>query len=198
MGGLSLLQGIFLTQDLNRGLLHGRQIPDEQIGRAQKTDNKNRSWFCLEITHNFKKHYLPQCAVLSRSVMSDSVIPWTVARQAPLSMGFSRQEYWSGLPCPPPGDFPNPGVEPRSPALQSYSVLSEPPGQPKNTGMGGLSLLQEIFLTQESNRGLLHCRRILYQLSYQGSPLTTIWTFKMPFSPNTNEILKIYIFLPRL
>ena len=126
------------------------------------------------------------------------VILRTIARQAPLSMGFSRQGYWSGLPCPPPGDFPNPGVEPRSPALQSDSLLSEPPGQPKNTGMGGLSLLQEIFLTQESNRGLLHCRWILYQLSYQGSPLTTIWTFKMPFSPNTNEILKIYIFLPRL
>ena len=54
------------------------------------------------------------------SVMSDSVTPWTVARQAPLSMGFSRQEYWSGLPCPPPGDLPNPGIEPvslTSPAL---------------------------------------------------------------------------------
>ena len=43
-----------------------------------------------------------------------SVISWTVARQAPLSMGFSRQEYWSGLPCPPPGDLPNPGIEPVS------------------------------------------------------------------------------------
>ena len=43
--------------------------------------------------------------------------PWTVAHQAPLSMGFSRQEYWSGLPCPP-GDFPDPGIEPASPALQ--------------------------------------------------------------------------------
>ena len=40
--------------------------------------------------------------------------PWTVARQAPLSIGFSRQEYWSGLPCPPPGDLPNPGIEPKS------------------------------------------------------------------------------------
>ena len=42
---------------------------------------------------------------------------WTVAHQAPLSMGFSRQEYWRGLPCPPPGDLPNPGIEPTSPAL---------------------------------------------------------------------------------
>ena len=45
--------------------------------------------------------------------------PWTVAHQAPLSMGFSRQEYWSGLPFPSPGDLPNPGIEPRSPTLQA-------------------------------------------------------------------------------
>ena len=52
--------------------------------------------------------------------------PWTVARQAPLSMGFSRQEYWSGLPFPSPRDLPNPGIEPRSPALQADSLLTEP------------------------------------------------------------------------
>jgi len=54
---------------------------------------------------------------------------WTVARQAPLSMGFSRQEYWSGLPCPPAGDLPNPGIEPGSPTLQANSLPSEPPGK---------------------------------------------------------------------
>ena len=54
------------------------------------------------------------------------VNPWSVARQAPLSMGFSRQEYWSGLPCPSPGDLPNPGIKPRSPALQEDSLPSEP------------------------------------------------------------------------
>ena len=53
--------------------------------------------------------------------------PWT-AHQAPLSMGFSRQEYWSGLPFPPPGDLPNPGIKPRSPALQADALTSEPPG----------------------------------------------------------------------
>ena len=47
---------------------------------------------------------------------------WTVAHQAPLSMGFSRQEYWGGFPCPPPGDLPNPGIEPGSPALQADSL----------------------------------------------------------------------------
>ena len=61
------------------------------------------------------------------------VTPWTVARQAPLSMGFSRQEYWSGLPFLPPGDFPDPGIEPMSPvspALQVNSLTAEPPGKP--------------------------------------------------------------------
>jgi len=57
----------------------------------------------------------------------------------------------------------------RSPALWADSLPSEPPGKPKNTGVGSLSLLQQIFLTQESIRGLLHCKRILYQLSNQGS-----------------------------
>ena len=52
----------------------------------------------------------------------------TVAHQAPRSMGFSRQEYWSGLPFPPPGDLPNPGIEPRSPAFQAEALTSEPPG----------------------------------------------------------------------
>ena len=54
--------------------------------------------------------------------------PWTVALQAPLSMGFSRQEYWSGLPFSSPGDLSNPGIGPRSPALQADSLPSEPPG----------------------------------------------------------------------
>ena len=52
--------------------------------------------------------------------------PWTVAHQAPPSMGFSRQEYWSGLPFPSPGDLPDPGIESRSPALQADTLTSEP------------------------------------------------------------------------
>ena len=88
--------------------------------------------------------------------------PWTVACQAPLPMGFPRQEYWSGLPFPPPEDLPNPEIEPRFPALQVDSSPSEPPGKPKNTGVGSLSLLQGIFPTQKSNQSLLHRRQILY------------------------------------
>ena len=79
------------------------------------------------------------CAVVSHVGLFAT--PWTLAHLAPLSMGFSRQEYWSGLPCPPPGDLPNPGIEPRSPELQAVSLPSEPPGKPKNIGVGSLSLL---------------------------------------------------------
>ena len=66
------------------------------------------------------------CYSLSRVRLS--VTPWTVARQAPLSMEISRQEYWSELPFPSPGDLPDPGIEPRSPALLTDSLPSEPPG----------------------------------------------------------------------
>ena len=66
-------------------------------------------------------------------------------------------------------DLPNPGIEPRSPALQANFLPAEPQGKPKNTGVGSLALLQQNFPTQESNQGLLHCRWILYQLNYPGS-----------------------------
>ena len=58
------------------------------------------------------------------------VTPWTAAHQAPPSMGFSRQEYWSGLPFPSPRDLPDPGIKPRSPALQADALTSEPPWKP--------------------------------------------------------------------
>jgi len=64
-------------------------------------------------------------------------------------LGFSRQEYWSGLLCPPPGDLPNPVIEPTSHTLQVDYLPSEPPGKPQNTGVGSLFLLQGNFPTQE-------------------------------------------------
>ena len=70
------------------------------------------------------------CVCVSHSVVFNSAATWTVAHQAPLSMGFSKQEYWSGLPFPPPGDLPNPGIKPRFSVLHTNSLLSEPPGKP--------------------------------------------------------------------
>ena len=91
------------------------------------------------------------------------VTPWTIVHgilQASIlewvAFPFSRGSY-------------QPRIEPRSPTLQTDSLSAEPQGKPKNTGVGSLSLLQWIFLTQELNQGLLHCRWILYQLSYQGT-----------------------------
>ena len=94
--------------------------------------------------------------------------PWTVARQAPPSLGFSSQEYWSGLPFPSPGDPPNPGIESGSPTLQVDALPSEPqtvrllhpwdsPG--KSAGVGCHCLLQGILPTQGLNLGLPHCRQ---------------------------------------
>ena len=94
-----------------------------------------------------------------------SSVPW----------GVSRQEYWSRLPCPPLGDLPNPEIKPRSPILQADSLPSELPGKPENTGVDSLFLLQGNFLTWESNWKLLHCKQILYQLSYLGSPFPLIY-----------------------
>ena len=68
--------------------------------------------------------------ITSHSHVRLFVTPWTVAYQASPSMGFSRQEYWSGLPFPSPGDLPNPGIEPGSPALEADALTSEPPGKP--------------------------------------------------------------------
>ena len=122
--------------------------------------------------------------LLSETFESESLFatPWTLQ-----SMEFSSPEYWSRQPFLSPGDFPNPGIEPRSPTLQAGSLPAEPQGKPKNTRVGSLSLLQQIFPTQELNRGLLLCRRILYQLSYQGThqgPLEgeiSVWYDLAPF-----------------
>ena len=91
--------------------------------------------------------------LLSHSVVSDSLQPHGLQPTRLLCpWGFSRPEYWSGLSCPPPGDLPNPGIKPRSPALQADSLPAEPLGKPKNTGVGSPYLLQGIFQIQELNR----------------------------------------------
>ena len=87
-------------------------------------------------------------------------------------MGFSRQEYWSKLPCPPPRDLPNLGTEPRAPSLQEDSLPSVPPGKPKNTGMGGLSLLQGIFLIQAWNQYLAALQADSLPAELPGKPMS--------------------------
>ena len=112
-------------------------------------------------------------------------------------MGLSRQEYWSELSYPPPGDLPNPGFELGSPALQAHSIPSEPPENPKNTGVGSLSLLQEIFLiprvpllfwcSRQDPAWLLWPRLPLRQEGAFWNPdlilslLHILWSFPMPF-----------------
>ena len=72
-----------------------------------------------------------------RSVVPDSfATPWTAAYQVPLSMGFPRQEYWSGLPSPPPEDLPDPAIKPVSSALAGGFFTTEPPGKPTLCGLG--------------------------------------------------------------
>ena len=91
---------------------------------------------CLSVVIFFALSLLCTCAcMLSRfSCVQLFATLWTVAHQAPMSMGFSRQEYWNGLPCPPPGDLSNPGTKPASPTLQVDSLPTEPPGKPPSWG----------------------------------------------------------------
>ena len=82
--------------------------------------------------------------------------PWTVARQAPVSMEFSRQEDWSGLPCPPPGDLPDPGIKPRSSSLQADPSPSEPPGKPERAGHDGKQDVKGDLKKKEEENRLLN------------------------------------------
>ena len=95
------------------------------------SSSSNRVVSLIENLQPRLKHFpRSKCAMISRDRLFAT--PPTAARQAPLSMEFSKQEYWSGLPCPSPGDLPKPGIEPRSPALQADSLPSEPSGKLKN------------------------------------------------------------------
>ena len=106
---------------------------------------------------------------------------WTITHQAPLLMGIlPRQEYWSELPSPPPGDLLNPGIKSWSPTLQTDSLPSDPQGSPRILGWVAYSFSRDLPDPgiEPSNWGLLHCRRILCQLSYQGTHLPLIKSFK--------------------
>ena len=96
------------------------------------------------------------------------------------------------IPFPSPGDLPNPGIEPRSSALQADSLTAEPLGKPKNTGVGSLSLLQQTFPIQESNRSLLYWRRILYQQHFRFSSCLFIY---VPYKTICSMWIKILTLL---
>ena len=138
-----LLQGIFPTQGWNPHLLCLLHLQADSLLLAPPG-----------------KPPMLLCAGLS-PVVSDSLTTQTVAHQAPLSMGILQARILGWVAMPPPGDLPNTGIEPRSPATRVDSLPAEPPGKLKNTGLGSLSLLQGNFPTQELNWGLLHCRQIL-------------------------------------
>ena len=88
-----------------------------------------------------KKERIKWTEVKSLSSVRLFATPWTIAYQAPPSMGFSRQECWSGLPFPSPGDLPDLGIKPRSPTLQADALLSEPPGKCGSIQLSSLSLV---------------------------------------------------------
>ena len=119
---------------------------------------------CVCMKYIYSYIYLYIYETERHSVMSDSLQPHR------LYSPWNSPGQNTGSTFPSPGDLPNSGIKPRFPTLRVDFLLAEPQGKPKNTGVGSLSLLQHIFLTQELNWGLLHCRQILYQLSYQGSP----------------------------
>ena len=152
MSSLSPLQGIFPTQELNQALLHGRRI----LNQMSYQGNPISVYAVL--------------AVLSHSVVSNSMTAWTVGCQASLSMGILQARILEEVAMPSSRGSSQPRDQTQVSILQMDSLPSEPPGKLMNSQVGSQSLLQGIFPTQELNSDLLHCRHILYQLSYQGRP----------------------------
>ena len=111
---ISLLSGLFVCSAYEASVIFEKQVCSDHFSRHLQRSPK---LFLQPV----------KAKVLVAQVSPNSVNQWTVACQAPLSKEFSRQEYWSGLPFHSPGDLPNPGIEPRSPAWQADSLLSEPP-----------------------------------------------------------------------
>ena len=113
---------------LLRNLYAGQEVTESDM--EQQTVSKLGKEY-IKAVYRHPAYLTTYCRVKVKSLSRVQLFetPWTIAHQAPLSMGFSRQEYWSGLPFPSPGDLPNPGIEPRSPPLQADALTSEPPGK---------------------------------------------------------------------
>ena len=117
--------GFFIAQ-----LSHPYMTAGKTIALTRRTFGGKVMSLLFNMLSRLVVTFLPRSKVKSFSCVRLFVTPWTVAYQAPWSVGFSRQEYWSGLPFPFPGDLPNPGIEPRSPPLQTDTFPSEPLGFP--------------------------------------------------------------------
>ena len=165
---------------VNRCLAHSKCGIDSGIDKY--INNKNeKTWNRLK---HVCKHVCKACTHSKLKVTQSCRLfatPWTIQ-----SLEFSRPEYWSGQLFPSPRDLPKPGTEPKSLALRADSLLAETQGKAKNTGVDSLSLLQQIFPTQESNQGLLQCRRILLSIDLSGKPkwksLSHVWLFAVPWT----------------
>ena len=105
-------------------------IKEKKLISGSSTTGKKEVWILLHYTTLSIRFHACVCELSCFSCFQLFATWWTVASQAPLSMGFSRQEYWSGLPFPSPGDLPHSGNEPASPALQAGSLPTGPPGTP--------------------------------------------------------------------
>ena len=107
---------------------------NQMVARQSKMAIKNHNTEHRVKTHTYKPspHRSESESEVTQSCPTDCYA-WTVAHQASPSMGFSRKEYWSGLPFPSPGDLPDPGIKPRSPTLQADALTSALPGKPLNT-----------------------------------------------------------------
>ena len=123
-------------------VLWSRESVESQEKSAKKPDSSKNKISCINNHYTSRRRggNTPSPVGQVASVMLDSETSWTVACRAPLSMAFSRQEYWSGLPFPPPGNLPNPGIEPMSLALQADSLPSEPPGKPPGKAVSNPTL----------------------------------------------------------
>ena len=202
---------ILSTSDVQQGIQLLWELSSELKVQPRKCQNPDPAYSFHYITPlcftfvGSKSHFSHVCMLSHFSHVWLCVTPWTVAQQAPLPMGFSRQEYWQGLSClPSRGSY-----QPRDqthvshvfcigrPVLYHWHHLGSPyntwkwklllcltlyspwnsPGQ--NTRVGSLSLLQGIFPNQGLNPGLLHCRQILYQLSQKGSSYNTYYIQNM-------------------
>ena len=128
----------------------------------------------------FLKQRFPEMKVKAKSLRHVwfSATPWTVAYQDPLSMEFSRQEYWSGFPFPPPGDLPDRGIEPRSPALQADTLSSEPLGKP--------------FPEMEITKILENCKIYVFHIFLSSAFPQTLFTSAFYF-PHSLRTLTIHL-----